>query len=81
VFFLQDKYLEVRGVLKHFVKIQIFYGEGLLATRTTPKLEDHPLSAVRDCLFSIFVATLRIWRPSLHPQPADTPCRGNMGSI
>jgi len=25
-----------------------FYGEGLLATRPTSKLEDHPLSAVRD---------------------------------
>jgi len=23
-----------------------------------PKLEDHPLSAVRDCLFNIFAATL-----------------------
>jgi hypothetical protein len=32
----------------------IFYGEELLAPRPTPKLEDHPLSAVRDCLFNIF---------------------------
>ena len=37
-----------------------FYGEGLLAPRPTPKLEDHPLSAVRDCLFNIFAATLHI---------------------
>jgi hypothetical protein len=29
----------------------------------TPKLEDCPLSAVCDC-FSIFTATLYIWRPS-----------------
>jgi hypothetical protein len=36
-----------------------FYGEELLAPRPTPKLEDHPLSAVRDCLFNIFAATLR----------------------
>ena len=35
-----------------------FYGEELLASRPTPKLEDHPLSAVRDCLFNIFAATL-----------------------
>jgi hypothetical protein len=28
----------------------IFYSEELLAPRPTPKLEDHPLSAVRDCL-------------------------------
>ena len=35
-----------------------FYGEQLLAPRTTPKPEDHPLSAVRNCLFNIFVVTL-----------------------
>ena len=28
------------------------------APRSTPKLEDHPLSAVRDCLFNIFATTL-----------------------
>jgi hypothetical protein len=27
----------------------IFYGQELLASRQTPKLEDHSLSAVRDC--------------------------------
>ena len=37
-----------------------FYGEELLAPRQTPKLEDHPVSAVRDCLFNIFAATLHI---------------------
>ena len=37
-----------------------FYGEELLAPRPTPKLEDHPLSALRDCLFNIFAATLHI---------------------
>jgi hypothetical protein len=36
------------------------YGEELLAPRPTPKLEDRPLSAVRDCLFNIFAATLHI---------------------
>jgi hypothetical protein len=41
-----------------------FYGGGLLAPRSTPKLEDHPLSAVRDCLFNIFAAILHISRPS-----------------
>jgi hypothetical protein len=30
----------------------------------TTKLEGHPLSAVCDCLLSIFAATLHIWRPS-----------------
>ena len=35
-----------------------FYGKELLTPRPNPKLEDHPLSAVRDCLFNIFAATL-----------------------
>jgi hypothetical protein len=34
----------------------------------TPDLEDHNLSAVRDHLSNILVATLQIWRPS--PPPA-----------
>jgi hypothetical protein len=57
--------------------IIIFYGEEFLAPRPTPKLEDHPLSAVRDCLFNVFAATLHNWRPFLHPQPEDAPCRGD----
>ena len=42
------------GISEHFV----FHGEQLLAPRPTPKLEYHPLSAVRDCLFNLFAATL-----------------------
>ena len=38
-----------------------FHGEELLVPRPTPKLEDHLLSAVRDCLFIICAATLHIW--------------------
>jgi len=38
----------------------LFYGEELFAHRPTPKLEDNPLSAVRDCLFDISAATLHI---------------------
>jgi hypothetical protein len=41
------------------------YGERLLAPRTIPKLEDHPLSFVRGCLFNILAANLQTWRPSL----------------
>jgi len=33
-----------------------FYREGLVAPHPTPKLEDHPSSAVHDCLFNIFAA-------------------------
>jgi hypothetical protein len=39
----------------------IVYGEELLTPRPTPKMEDHSLLAVRDCLFNIFAATLHIW--------------------
>jgi len=49
--------------LKHFVT-HFFYDEGLLASRPTPKLEDHTLLAVHDYLFNIFAAVLHIWRPS-----------------
>jgi len=43
-----------------------FYGEELLAPRPTVKLEDHTLSAVRDCVFSIFATSVRIGgRPSI----------------
>jgi hypothetical protein len=54
-----------------------FYGEELLAPRPNPKLENHPLSAIRDCLFNIFAATFHTSRPFLHPQPEETPCRGD----
>jgi hypothetical protein len=55
-------------LLVNFCNKIIFYGEELLASRPTPKLGYHPLSAVRDCLFSIFSTTLHIWRP--FPLPA-----------
>ena len=67
-----------RGFLQYFVTWLIFYREELLAPRPTTKLEDHHLSSVPDCLFSIFAATLHIWRPFLlHPQPEDAPNRGD----
>jgi len=34
-------------------KTTLLFGEELLAPRPTPKLEEHPLSAVRDRLFNI----------------------------
>jgi hypothetical protein len=45
----------VRDLVK--CNMVIFYGEKLLAPPQTPKLEDHPLSAVRDCLFNAIVFT------------------------
>ena len=58
-------------------KYQWTFREDLLAPRPTPKLEDHSVSAVRDCLFNLFAATLHIWRPFLHPQTEEVPCRGD----
>jgi hypothetical protein len=47
----------------HFV-ICYFYGEGKLAHRPTPNLQDQKFSAACDCLFTISAATLHIWGPS-----------------
>jgi hypothetical protein len=53
--------VQVRGfVCEYFVAKIHFHSEELLAPCPTPKLEDHPLSAVRDCLFNIFAAILHI---------------------
>jgi hypothetical protein len=60
-----------------FRNMVILYGEELLAPLPTSKLEDHSLSAVHDCLFKVFAATLHIRMPFLHPQPEDAPCRGD----
>jgi len=49
-----------------------FYNEELLATHSTPKLEDHTLLAVHDCYPPY-------WRPFLHLQPEDRPCCGERG--
>jgi hypothetical protein len=37
-----------------------FYDEKAIAPRSTPKLDDHPFSAVHYCLFYIFAATLTL---------------------
>jgi hypothetical protein len=44
-----------------------FYGEELLAPRPTPRLEDHPLLAILDCLFSIFAAALHTGLEAVPP--------------
>jgi hypothetical protein len=51
-------YVLVRGFFFTFVTGLFLTGEELLAPHPTPKLEDHPLSVVRDCLFNIFAAIL-----------------------
>jgi hypothetical protein len=49
----------MRLTLLLFRNMTRFYDE-LLTPLPTPTLEDHPLSAVCDCLFNIFAATLHI---------------------
>jgi hypothetical protein len=49
--------VQVRGFFcEYFVTKIRFYSEELLTPRPTTKLEDQPLSAVRDCLFNVFAA-------------------------
>jgi hypothetical protein len=74
---LTDKSVRIPGSGNRFVRYLSFYGEELLVPRPTPKLEDHPLSSVRDCLFNIFADTLHIWTSFLHPQPEDSRCLGD----
>ena len=52
----------VRAFVEHFVTLIFFFftERSLLVPRSTPKLEDHPLSTIRDC-FHTFTATLHIW--------------------
>ena len=57
-----------------FRNMVLLYGQGLLASRPTSKLEDYLLSAARDCLFNIFAATL-------HPQHEDAPCYGDRDPV
>jgi hypothetical protein len=54
------EYVLVRGCLQRFVTNYMFSVAGSLAPLPPPKLEGHPLSAVRDCLFNLFAATLHI---------------------
>jgi hypothetical protein len=61
--FIQGIYPGPRPLLNVRNKLN-FYGEELLAPWPTPKLEAHPLLAVRNCLFNIFAAALHNWRVS-----------------
>ena len=60
-------------ILLKVCNIVSFYDEDFLAPCRNPKLEDHPFSAVSNCLFNIFAATLHIWGPFLHLRYEDPP--------
>jgi hypothetical protein len=57
--------VHVRDPLWHSVTSLFSYGEEL-APRPTPKLKDHPLSAVRGCLFNIFATVFSIRNLGTH---------------
>jgi hypothetical protein len=74
-----------RYPMQHFVQ-HFFYGEELKAPRPNPKLEDHPLSAFRNCLFNTSTATSKSGGHSFHSKSEDAPCHDdrdtyNMGRI
>jgi hypothetical protein len=54
---------------------------GVFSTSPNPRLVDHPLLAVWNCLFDIFAAAIHIWRPFLQPQPENTPCLGDRTNL
>jgi hypothetical protein len=60
-----------------FRKKFYFYSEDVLAPRLTPKLEKNALSAVRDCLFTIFVVTSISVGRLVHLEPDDASCDGD----
>lgn len=57
-----------------------FKGEMLLTPHPTPKLQDHPLLAVSDCLFNIFTATSISGGCLLHLQSEDSTRHGDTDS-
>ena len=57
-----------------------FHGEVLLGPRPTPKLEGHPLSIVRYCLFNLFAATLHIGSRSSICNLMNISCRHKLVS-
>jgi hypothetical protein len=57
---LGDNLKKVPWQLFMFRNKTSFHGEELSTYRPTSKLENHPLSAVRDCLFNIFAGIFLI---------------------
>jgi hypothetical protein len=59
-----------------FRNMPVLSSEELLAPRPTLRLEDYPLAIAGDCMFTIFAATLPIWRLS-DLQSEETACCGD----
>jgi hypothetical protein len=48
-------------LFQNFYNNLVLCSERLLAPHSTPKLKDHPLSAVYSCLFNVFTTLLNSW--------------------
>ena len=59
-----------------FRKTICFYGEELLATRLTPQAVGPPLVGCPRLLIQYILSYRPYWRPFLHPQAEEVPCRG-----
>jgi hypothetical protein len=70
-------FTSVRFFFDCFVTRYVFTVRSCQHLAQPPSWGSHPLSAVRDCLFNIFAATLNISRPFIHPQPEDATCCGD----
>jgi hypothetical protein len=68
---------QARGICMRFVTRSVFKVRSCSHLAQPPKPEAHILSAVRDCLLNNISSYPPYWRPLLHPQPADAPCRGD----
>jgi hypothetical protein len=58
-----------------------FDSEELLALRPTSQAEGHPFCRLSATTYSYTRSYPPYWRPFLHPQPKDAPCRGDNGPI
>jgi hypothetical protein len=64
--------------MRHFSNKIRFYGEGLLAPRPAPTLEDNPFPSL---LIEYIRSYVPYWKPFFHPQPEDASCRGDRGPL
>jgi hypothetical protein len=55
----------------------LFYGDELLALCTNPKLNEHPIVGSTTAHSVYFQTPAVSGGRLLHPQPEDTPCRGD----
>ena len=58
-------------------QLDSFYREEMLAPRRTPQAGGPPFVGCPRLLIQFIHSYPPYWRPFLHPQPEDAPCRGD----